>query len=114
MYGKRRPTGVTITFQYSVLFLGASSQQSSTHRRTYYSFKGRLMMSIRTLALGFFVTYALVLMPARAAAQFTATPFSDPATGERYHIEVACAFWNLDPHFLIRRESRWLSGASFV
>ncbi len=27
-------------------------------------------------------------MPAAAHAQFTATPFSDPATGERYHIEA--------------------------
>ena len=28
-------------------------------------------------------------MPAAAHAQFTATPFSDPATGERYHIEAS-------------------------
>ena len=62
-------------------------------------------MSIRTLALGFCVAYAVLLMPARADAQFTATPFSDPATGERYHIEAALAFWNPDPHFLIASES---------
>ena len=70
------------------------------------------MMSIRTQALGFFVTYALVLMPARADAQFTATPFSDPATGERYHIEAAGAFWNPDPHFLIRSESLGIPGST--
>jgi hypothetical protein len=61
-------------------------------------------MSIRTLPLGLFVMYA-VLMPVRANAQFAATPFSDPATGERYHIEAAGAFWNPEPHFLIASES---------
>ena len=68
-------------------------------------------MSIRMLALGLFVTYAL-LLPARANAQFTATPFSDPATGERYHIEAAGAFWNPDPHFLIRSESLGVLGST--
>jgi hypothetical protein len=34
------------------------------------------------------------MVPGKAAAQFGATPFSDPATGERYHIEFAGAFWN--------------------
>jgi hypothetical protein len=61
-------------------------------------------MSIRTLALGLLFMYA-VLLPARAQAQFTTTPFSDPATGERYHIEASGAFWNPDPHFLIASES---------
>jgi hypothetical protein len=61
-------------------------------------------MSIRTLALGLIFMYAAFL-PARAHAQFAATPFSDPATGERYHIEAAGAFWNPDPHFLIASES---------
>ena len=68
-------------------------------------------MSIRLLALGLFVTYA-VLLPARAHAQFTATPFSDPATGERYHIEAAGAFWNPDPHFLIRSEALGIAGST--
>ena len=45
-------------------------------------------MSIRTLAIGLFCMYAILLMPAAAHAQFAATPFSDPATGERYHIEA--------------------------
>jgi hypothetical protein len=61
-------------------------------------------MSIRTLALGLLFMYA-VLLPTRAHAQFAATPFSDPATGERYHIEASFAFWNPDPHFLIASES---------
>ncbi len=61
-------------------------------------------MSIRTRALGLLFMYA-VLLPARTDAQFAATPFSDPATGERYHIEAAGAFWNPEPHFLIASES---------
>ena len=61
-------------------------------------------MSIRTRALGLFFMYAL-LLPVRTDAQFAATPFSDPATGERYHIEASGAFWNPNPHFLIASES---------
>ena len=62
-------------------------------------------MSIRTLALGLLFTYAVLLTPVRADAQFAATPFSDPATGERYHIEAAFALWNPPPNFLIQSES---------
>jgi hypothetical protein len=61
-------------------------------------------MSIRTRALGLLFMYA-VLLPSRTDAQFAATPFSDPATGERYHVEAALAFGNPDPHFLIASES---------
>lgn len=70
------------------------------------------MMSIRTQALGLFVTYALVLMPGRADAQFTATPFSDPATGERYHVEAAGALWNPPPQFRIASESLGVLGST--
>ena len=69
-------------------------------------------MSIRTPALGLFVLYAVLLTPARAHAQFTATPFSDPATGERYHVEGAFAWWNPPPHFLIRSESLGVIGST--
>jgi hypothetical protein len=69
-------------------------------------------MSIRTLAIGLFVTYALLLTPAGAHAQFTATPFSDPATGERYHIEGALELWNPPPHFLIQSESLGVLGST--
>jgi hypothetical protein len=62
-------------------------------------------MSIRTLAIGLFVTYAVLSTPAGAHAQFTATPFSDPATGERYHIEAAGALWNPPPQFRFASES---------
>lgn len=47
------------------------------------------MTSVRTLATGLFLTYVLLLIPPAAKAQFAATPFPDPATGERYHIEAA-------------------------
>jgi hypothetical protein len=57
------------------------------------------MMSTRTIAIGLFVTYTL--MPSAAHAQFTATPFSDPATGERYHIEAAGALWHPPPQLQI-------------
>jgi hypothetical protein len=69
-------------------------------------------MSIRTLALGLGVTYAVLLTPVRADAQFAATPFSDPATGERYHIEAAGALWNADPTFLIASESFGVLGST--
>ena len=68
-------------------------------------------MSIRTLALGFFVAYVMLLLPVRADAQFTATPFSDPATGERYHIEAALAFWNPGPAFTIQSEVLGILGS---
>jgi hypothetical protein len=54
--------------------------------------------------------YAVVLAPAPVQAQFTATPFSDPATGERYHIEAALAFWNPPPQFNIASESLGVLG----
>jgi len=62
------------------------------------------MTSIRPFASGLFLTYVLLLMPAAAQAQFAATPFSDPATGERYHIEAAGALWNPTPDLKIASE----------
>ena len=67
-------------------------------------------MSIRTLASGLFLTYVLILMPAAAQAQFAATPFSDPATGERYHIEAAGALWNPTPNLKIASEALGIIG----
>jgi hypothetical protein len=97
-----------MAFQYSVLFLGAFSQQASARRRistAIHSIKGRSTMSIRRIVIGLFAMYAVLLIPARAHAQFTATPFSDPATGERYHIEASGVFWNPPPDFSIASES---------
>ena len=67
-------------------------------------------MSIRTLSLGLFLMYAVLAAPAPAHAQFSATPFSDPATGERYHIEAALAFWNPPPVFSLASESLGVLG----
>ena len=67
-------------------------------------------MSIRMIAIGLFLTYAWLLAPARADAQFTATPFSDPATGERYHVEASLGWWNPSPQFEIASESLGVLG----
>jgi len=48
----------------------------------------------RSFAASVFFAYVLLSMPVKAHAQFSATPFSDPATGEKYHIEVAGEIWN--------------------
>ncbi len=69
-------------------------------------------MSIRTIALGLFSMYAVLLVPSRADAQFTETPFSDPATGERYHIEAAAAWWNPPPDFRLASESLGVLGST--
>jgi hypothetical protein len=84
------------------------------HRPHYQLFtKGRLtMLSIRTFSLGLLFMYAVVLTPSVAHAQFTATPFSDPATGERYHIEAAGALWNPPPQFQIKSESLGVLGST--
>ena len=69
------------------------------------------MMSIRTLASGLFLTYLVMLMPTAAQAQFAATPFSDPATGERYHVEAAGALWNPTPTLIVAREALGIVGS---
>jgi hypothetical protein len=76
----------------------------------HYSFKGRVTMSIRTPVIGLFLMYAVLLMPMNADAQFSATPFSDPATGERYHIEASFGWWNPSPEFEIASESLGVLG----
>jgi hypothetical protein len=70
------------------------------------------MMSIRTFAIGLYGLYVFLSTPAAAHAQFAATPFSDPATGERYHIEAAGALWNPPPHFQIQSESLGVLGST--
>ena len=69
-----------------------------------------MMMSIRQLTIGLYCAAALLLVPAVALAQFTATPFSDPATGERYHIEASFGWWNPSPDFQIASESLGVVG----
>jgi len=59
------------------------------------------MIPIRTLAIGLLFTYGCLFAPAAAQAQFAATPFSDPATGETYHVEAAIALWNPAPNLKV-------------
>jgi hypothetical protein len=69
------------------------------------------MQSIRTVSAGMFIACALVLVPATAQAQFTATPFSDPATGERYHIEASGNLWNPPPVLVVASEQFGIAGS---
>jgi hypothetical protein len=64
-----------------------------------------MMMSMRHLMIGLYCAFGLLLVPPAAHAQFTATPFSDPATGERYHIEASFGWWNPPPQLEIASES---------
>ena len=69
-----------------------------------------MMMSIRQLTIGLYCAAALILVPGAARAQYTATPFSDPATGERYHIEASFGWWTPSPDFQIASESLGVLG----
>src|SRR6188472_1986332 len=116
----RRRTGVTGTFQYSVLSLSASpvANRRDAPGRRYVrplqvkarqpiSRKEGLMSTdlLRNVTIGVYTALAGLVLPTAAHAQFTATPFSDPATGERYHIEASGAFWNPPPDIVIASES---------
>jgi|SoiMethySBSTD1v2_1073268.scaffolds.fasta_scaffold600714_1 hypothetical protein len=65
----------------------------------------------RTLVVRLLCVYALLLIPAVARAQFAATPFADPATGERYHVESALQFWNPEPNLKVSSESLGIIGS---
>jgi len=69
-------------------------------------------MSIRMLTIGLYGVYAFLSMPAMAHAQFAATPFSDPATGERYHLEAAGALWNPSPQLEVASEALGIIGTT--
>jgi hypothetical protein len=68
------------------------------------------MMSIRTMVIGLFLMYGVLLRAGAAQAQFSDTPFSDPATGERYHVEAAGSLWNPPPNIEIASESLGVLG----
>jgi hypothetical protein len=68
------------------------------------------MKSIRTISIGLCLSYVFLFLPAPARGQFTATPFSDPATGERYHIEAAGALWNPPPQLEVASEEFGIAG----
>ncbi len=68
------------------------------------------MKSIRMSAIGALFSYLFLFIPGPATAQFAATPFSDPATGERYHIEAAGALWNPPPNLEVASEALGIVG----
>ena len=68
------------------------------------------MKSIRTIAVGAFFLYGFLLVPSIARAQYGATPFHDPATGETYHIEAGLALWNPPPDLTVASEQFGIAG----
>src|SRR2546428_2225193 len=126
MYGKRRRTGVTImSIDVVRVILGSlfpaglrsplvSTQGGarSTSHPGNWGFNKRFstMQSSRTIAIGAFFLYAFLLVPTIARAQYGATPFHDPATGEVYHIEGGLAFWNPPPDLKVTSESLGIPG----
>jgi hypothetical protein len=52
----------------------------------------------------------LLFSPATARAQYGATPFHDPATGEAYHIEGAIHFWHPGPDLIVASSQFELAG----
>lgn len=70
------------------------------------------MNCMRSIAPGLFALALLLLSPANARAQFGQTPFSDPATGETYHIEFYGGFWNPTPELIVASESLGIPGSN--
>jgi len=68
------------------------------------------MKPIRSMALGAFVMYSVLLMPVVAHAQYRATAFQDPATGETYHVEGGMVFWNPPPDLRVSSEGLGIVG----
>jgi hypothetical protein len=54
---------------------------------------------------------ALVLLAAPAHAQFTPRPLSNPATGERFHIEAGADFWMPSADISISSEALGIAGS---
>jgi hypothetical protein len=54
---------------------------------------------------------AVLLAPANATAQFGGAPFSDPATGEVYHVELSGGIWNATPEMIISSEALGIIGS---
>jgi len=58
------------------------------------------------------VTAALVLCTVPAYAQYTPRPLSDPATGERFHIEGGADFWMPSTNINISSEALGIQGSN--
>jgi hypothetical protein len=52
----------------------------------------------------------LLALPSLAFAQYGATPFRDPATGETYHVEGALEIWNPPPDLKVSSEQFGIVG----
>ena len=52
----------------------------------------------------------LILAASPAAAQYTTFNQSEPATGEKYHVEVAFGLWNPTPQIVISSEQFGITG----
>jgi len=65
---------------------------------------------MRSIALSLFVLSLMLLAPGTAQAQFGQVPFSDPATGERYHIEASGGFLNPTPEIVFASERFGIRG----
>lgn len=62
----------------------------------------------------FFVPVCLLaaaVVASPAAAQYRRAPVGDPATGERYHVEVSGGFWNPTPDLTISSEALGILGS---
>jgi hypothetical protein len=70
------------------------------------------MTSTRTIAIGAFFLYTILLVPSLARAQYGATPFHDPGTGETYHIEGGLELWNPPPSLQVASESLGIAGTT--
>ncbi len=65
-------------------------------------------MRMRTLVTTFCIGASLMASP--ALAQYGAHPVADPATGEKYHVEVTGSLWNPSPDLVISSESLGIAG----
>src|SRR5439155_1091812 len=63
-----------------------------------------------SIAVGVFFLYGLFMIPSTARAQYGATPFQDPATGETYHVEAALEFWNPPPDLTVASTQFGIAG----
>jgi hypothetical protein len=68
---------------------------------------------MRTRAAAIFLLSVVVALTASTAnAQYSVKGPSDPATGERYHVEIGGFFWNPTPDIVISSESLGIVGSN--
>jgi hypothetical protein len=62
------------------------------------------LTTMKAISVGGILLYGLLFNPVVAHAQYGATPFHDPATGETFHIEAGLALWNPPPILSVASE----------